>query len=107
MSTRGQFDDLLRDIEPSPTVPALVEGLRDTDQGVRLLAARALEQLEAVAVPAQIPALIVAVGDRDLCVRRVAMRMLGQMGPNASAAVPALISAVQDAYEEVRSAAAR
>jgi HEAT repeat protein len=110
--------------EAQPAVPALVQALHDDDAHVRFVAASALDALGytgsetipvwqtmlssdnplpairglahcgTAAAPA-VPRLIELLQDRDSEIRWNAARTLGLIGPQAKAAVPALISALK------------
>lgn len=103
----------LVDMDPSLTVPALSEALRDGRPCLRRAAAWALMRVLDVAkgtptrdasIQQAIAALAAAVRDRDSEVRANAARALGYRG--CDEAVPALLEALRDRNADVRIAAA-
>ena len=75
-------------------VPSLEAQLTDPDPLVRTLAACALRDKGAAALPA-LNALIARLKDPELYVRSAAAEAIGAIGPKAAPAVPALIAACQ------------
>lgn len=86
--------------QPSESVPALTEALKDEDLGVRLAFTEALGRCG----PAAVPALIEALKDKDSTVRWIAAVSLGNIGPAAKVAVPALTERMNDEDDDFRSA---
>jgi hypothetical protein len=89
--------------EAKAAVPALVEALRDPDAEVRGYAARALAVIGAPAVPALMKA---ATSGPDAQARALACLALGESRPLTDNATRALVSARDDASQDVRAAAA-
>jgi HEAT repeat protein len=88
-----------------PSVPFLVDCLRDDDYYIRRAAAGALAHIGVDAAPA-VPLLTKALESRDLNDRCYAASALGAIGPQASQAVPGLIELMNDQCGEVRNCAA-
>lgn len=86
--------------------PALVKlMLSDTQEHVLLLAARTVERCAGDEV---VPALVGALRENPSHRRRAwAAVLLGEFGPKAKAAIPALVTAIEDPHVAVRVAAAR
>ncbi len=100
---------------------ALIEALKDSDEGVRIAAAQALKEInrdryvgsvcgmgiyikdesEAITTFSQ------ALKDSDKDVRRSAAQALGKIGTDAKSAIPALIDTLKDSDEYVRRSAAQ
>ena len=55
----------------------------------------------------RVTALIPALAAEDRIVRQVAAEILGRLGPDAQAAIPALVRALHDSHGWVREAAAQ
>jgi HEAT repeat protein len=83
--------------------PILIEGLRDRDVKVAKYSASALGEIGAV-TPAVVPALGRALDDPRI--QHSVLGALWKIGPDAAAAVPALVTALKDDNEAVRQAAA-
>ena len=96
---------LLQAIGP-PAVPALIEGLKDTEPMMRERCAFTLAEMEPVPVSA-IPALLRTAADEVPNVRMRAVFALGRFGPVAGIAMPRLIKAVKDKERSVRTEAIR
>jgi HEAT repeat protein len=85
-------------------LPTMASATRDSDEDVRLLAARSIDKARAAVRQAE-PSVAVLVADlknTDESVRLKAAKVLARLGPRASAAVPALTEALKDADEDVR-----
>jgi HEAT repeat protein len=91
--------EALAAIGPAAVSP-LIAALGNADESVRRRAAQVLGTIG----PAAVPALITALAGSN--VRSNAAEALARMGPVAAEAVPALITALHDADESVRSSAA-
>lgn len=101
LPVRLQALKILGQLAGPETVPILVEALKDKDNRVRRVAARALgPHGDSYGVQA----LIAALNDTDKKVRGSAARSLGQLGDPAS--VPTLTSVLKDEDKDVRRAAA-
>jgi hypothetical protein len=87
-----------------PSVPDLIETLKDEDPGMRYWAARSLGKFGGKAEDA-VPALSEALTDPDDNVRMGAAYALAEIGAGASDAAPALGQALKDKDEGVRRAA--
>jgi HEAT repeat protein len=86
---------------PKELVPALVEGLRDADEMVRVCSEGSLAELDRHAVPA----LLELLKGKDNALRASAARILGQMatmGRRHRDAIPALKEALKAQDEELR-----
>jgi HEAT repeat protein len=71
-------------------VPVLVELIKDKDRSVRKSATLALMAIR----PAPVAELAGFLNSRDMFIRQAAAKSLGRMGPEAKAAIPALIAAL-------------
>lgn len=87
---------------PKELVPALVQGLKDSEADVRRINAATLTALGTDAVPA----LAETLQDKDRDLRANAAYLLGQLGRSATGALPALLGALKDQDGEVRRRAA-
>jgi HEAT repeat protein len=88
-------------------VPALIEMLKDEDNGVRAVAADSLARYGAKAKDA-VPDLVAMLKDKKRGSERgrsSAARALGAIGPEAKTAIPALAELLRDRDEDVRCAA--
>jgi len=85
--------------------PALIEVLKDKDANLRSYAAEALWQINRN--PAAVPALVESLKGRDNWVGSAAARVLGRIGAEATVAEAALVEALQDEDEGVRTSAAQ
>jgi len=81
--------------DPRAAVPALVDALRDWQQGVRQAVYELLGEIGPDAQEA-VPALIETLSRGDIEDHMAAAETLGRIGPNAREAVPALIAALGD-----------
>jgi Protein of unknown function (DUF2961)/HEAT repeats len=81
------------------TVPSLAAQLGDRDPVVRTLAACALRDEGAVALPA-LDALVARLKDPEMYVRAAAAEAIGAIGPKAAPAVPALTAACKVSGED-------
>jgi len=86
-------------------VIALTEALKDSNSGVRQLAADTLGRIGPEAKSA-VPALIEALEAPDIFVRGHIVESLGNIGPEVKEVVPALIEALKDSDVDVRIRAA-
>src|SRR5262249_49961129 len=83
------------------SLPQLLDALKDAKMGTRVEAAEATGGLGKAAKTAT-PALSRALADdKDPFVRRMAAVPLGEIGPEAKAAVPNLLAALESHYENV------
>eukprot|EP00931_Biecheleriopsis_adriatica_P043639 TRINITY_DN24943_c0_g1_i1.p1 TRINITY_DN24943_c0_g1~~TRINITY_DN24943_c0_g1_i1.p1 ORF type:complete len:1168 (-),score=240.58 TRINITY_DN24943_c0_g1_i1:211-3714(-) len=82
-------------------IPALIEGLTDSNGEIRMHAARALQKLGDYA-SAAVPSLILCLGDEDSRTREASATALGHLASHASSAVPALLELTGDQNEHVR-----
>jgi len=89
-----------------PSVPGLLEVLKDPDPGYRATAARTLWGLGSKG-KAAVPALAEALADPETGVRTTAAMALENMGPDAAPAVTALARALKDKDGGVRQWAAK
>jgi RNA polymerase sigma factor (sigma-70 family) len=89
--------------ENRKAIPVLARGVKEGSLEVRTRALRALGDL---GDPKTIPTFIEALGAKDDGVRAEAAQALGPFGPQASAAVPALVRALRQDKLEVRAWAA-
>ena len=98
---------ILGDLGPDAVaaVPALIKTLREKDERVSAAAAEALKRIRSCAIPFLSRALLD--DDCDWKARLNVVWVLSDIGPDAKAAVPALIKALEDDDESVRTAAAR
>jgi HEAT repeat protein len=87
-------------LEAAVVVPLLLDGLADSDPGVRTVAATYLGILHQEAAAA-VPALIETLADEDPLVRGAAATALGSFGAEGAAALPALKKATADSNEDV------
>lgn len=83
-------------------IPALLTGLRDSSEWVRLHSATALGDLRAVEA---VPALIELLKDPEFIVREAGVLALADIGDRR--AVDALVRALKDEWHDVRQAAAQ
>lgn len=86
-------------------IPQLLQLLKDNDEFVRLIAARALGKLAPRRADIVVPALAANLDDADLDARVAATRALGQYGGDAAAAVPAIAARLLRGDVEFRVAA--
>jgi HEAT repeat protein len=93
-----------RDGKAKAAVPALRSALHDKDRSVRLGAANALG---AIGSPDAVSDLVKGLGDKEAIVRSATARALASIGAGASAAVPALQTALNDEDQIVREDAKR
>src|SRR5690242_18616646 len=87
------------DVNPGPTVDALVDAARtDKAAAVRTAAAGALSELARTDVDLRgaVPGLTAALHDPDAGTRAAAAQALGRIGPDAQPAVPDLVAALKD-----------
>jgi hypothetical protein len=84
-----------------PSVPALVQQLKDAGVAARVEAAESLAGLGLGAKDATAPLAALLRQDKDPFVRRAAAVALGSIGSDAKAAVPELLAALQSHYENV------
>ncbi len=88
-------------------IPALNNALNDTDEDVRIVAARSLKMIQAAGGPSdQVQRLIRELQSADETVRLKAAKDLGKLGSAAVEAIPALQKALQDPDDDVRRVAA-
>lgn len=88
-------------------VPVLIPAMRDSKNAdIRSDAAMGLGMVGSPPPKEVVPALIAAMKDRSEWVRWQAIRSLGRLGTDAAAAQPAMMAALKDIHQEVRSAAA-
>ncbi len=85
-------------------VPALTTALQDSEHEVRVAAAQALENMDALGA-IDVALLISMLKQQDSEVRACGARALGKMGPRAKAALPALVEAFKGTDNAVRRAA--
>lgn len=93
-------------LDPTTVVPLLLNGMIDSDAGVRTVAATYLGIVQASPENA-VPALIQALADAEVPVRLAAATALEEFGAAAMAAVPALKKAAGDKDEDVAREAGR
>ncbi|MFO0877487.1 MAG: HEAT repeat domain-containing protein [Gemmataceae bacterium] len=86
-------------------IPALTKRLKDDDEFVRLIAARALGKLAPRQAEEVVPALVCNLDDPDLDARISAVRALGLFGEAGSRAVPAISDRLLKGDVEYRMAA--
>jgi HEAT repeat protein len=88
-------------------IPALNRALKDPDSETRILAVRAIVQIDPGQADAVVPILRDALLDRGPRRRTsTAAQILGDLGPRARDAVPALAEATEDSFAPAASAAA-
>jgi len=87
-------------LDARSVVPLLLDGLKDPDPSVRVVAATYLGILRDEA-DAAVPALIAALQDEDPEVRTAAATALGSFGEHGVRAIPALRKATADRHEDV------
>jgi HEAT repeat protein len=96
---RGAAIEGLGMLSPTPqaAAPALVERLDDRDPAIRTGAAVVLSR---IAPGRAVPALIASLRESDFALRREAARALGKLGPEARAAIPALMAMAREAGDD-------
>jgi len=96
--------EILENLGPDarPQIPPLVGRLADPNLFVRWAASRALGRINGDPLPGEIEALARLVTDCDLSVRLSAASTLESFGPQAGAAVPDLVAAVNSGDAEFR-----
>jgi HEAT repeat protein len=100
----SSLDQIEQKLKRKPTVPVLIEALREKDDKLRALAAWSLYEMERDARPA-VAALTEALSDAYEQVRAGTAAALGAIGPAAEPAVPALMKMLQDREGPPRRAA--
>lgn len=84
-----------------PAVPYLIEGLKNQNDRIRVVAALSLGRIKPV-VKESIPVLIGTLNDKSNYVKISAINALGAMGPDAKEVVPTLIETLNDKDSSVR-----
>ena len=105
----NQLRETLRGIFRSmgaSAVPALLEGIRQKDEGIRDNAYLGLRSIAAEAKDA-VPALAGSLNDENATVRMLAAGTLGTIGSQAKEALPGIIVLLKDTDFRVRSSAAQ